>query len=377
MEQALPPPSRRSEEVPVKTILATIGLVIATYLSWRLVVQLTAIIQLIVVAVFFALVLNPAVDLCEQRLKMSRGLSATCVFLVGLALFCAMLYLFIRPLVDQTQQLIDRFPHMVQDARDGKGAIGHLVTKYDLDMKLAENETKLREAVSHSTGSILTVASAVASTIASALTVMVLSFMMLLYGRDMVRAPLVLFPRETAERISRVAADAARSVTGYTAGNLLISVIAGVVTFVSLEAFGVNFAVVLAVWVAFADLIPLVGATMGAIPTIAVAALHSPTAGIGMFIVYVIYQQVENHLIQPAVMSRTVNLNPLIVLISVLIGVDLAGILGALLAIPVAGIIQVVGRDLFDNRHHLRPEPKAEPTVGQSATPISQTDGGS
>src|SRR5262249_41499738 len=162
-----------------------------------------------------------------------------------------------------------------------------------------------------------------------------------LYGRDMAKVPLIFFAPSVQERITKVANDAAKAVTGYTLGNILISIIAAIVTFVTLEALNVNFAIVLAVWVAFADLIPLIGATLGAIPTVIVASLHSPTAGIVTIIVYIVYQQFENHVIQPAIMHKTVNLNPLIVLVSALIGVDLAGLLGALLAIPVAGVIQV------------------------------------
>src|SRR5206468_471911 len=161
---------------------------------------------------------------------------------------------------------------------------------------------KLRDAASHSTGSIVSIASAVASTIATLLTVLVLAFMMLLYGRDMIKLPLIFFDHEDQERISKVANDAAKAVTGYVLGNLFISVIAGIVTFVTLEALSVPFAVVLAVFVAFADLIPLVGATLGAIPTIAVSFLHSPTAGIVSLTVYIVYQQIENHFIQPVVM---------------------------------------------------------------------------
>jgi predicted PurR-regulated permease PerM len=360
---------RRRESVPVKTILATIGIVILTYLSWRLVLQLQNMIELIFIAVFFAMVLNPAVDFVERRAHMRRGLAALTVFLVGLVLFGLLMYLFITPLVHQTQQLIDKAPQMVKDAQEGRGTVGHIVTKYNLDDWVDKNQTKLREAASHSTGSIVSIASTVASTIATLLTVLVLAFMMLLYGRDMIKVPLIFFDNEDQERISKVANDAAKAVTGYVLGNLLISVIAGIVTFVTLEALGVPFAVVLAVFVAFADLIPLVGATLGAIPTIAVSFLHSPTAGIVSFIVYVIYQQIENHFIQPVVMARTVNLNPLVILISALIGVDLAGILGALLAIPIAGIIQVIGRDLFDHRHHRF---KGEPTVGEDEVPVSQ-----
>ena len=106
---------------------------------------------------------------------------------------------------------------------------------------------------------------------------------------------------------------------------------------------------VLAIWVAFADLIPLVGATLGAIPTILVALLHSLAAGIIMLVIFIVYQQFENHVLQVTIMSRTVKLNPLIVLVSVLIGVELYGFLGALLAIPAAGVIQVISRDIYED----------------------------
>src|SRR5207302_2178909 len=127
--------------------------------------------------------------------------------------------------------------------------------------------------------------------------------------------------------------DCARAITGYVFGNLLISVIAGVVTFVGLFAFGVPFRGELCLWVGFADLIPLVGATLGAVPTVAIAFLHSTTAGIGMIIVFVVYQQFENHVLQVVIMAKTVRINQLVVLVSVLVGVELAGFLGAPLAI--------------------------------------------
>nr|MDQ6911204.1 AI-2E family transporter [Actinomycetota bacterium] len=132
---------------------------------------------------------------------------------------------------------------------------------------------------------------------------------------------------------------------------------------------GVPFRGVLALWVGFADLIPLVGATLGAVPTIAVAFLHSPAAGIGMLILYIVYQQFENHVLQVAIMSKTVQINQLFVLVSVLIGIELFGFIGALLAIPAAGVMQVIARDLWDNRTG---KWKSEPTVGEDQVPVSE-----
>jgi predicted PurR-regulated permease PerM len=134
-----------------------------------------------------------------------------------------------------------------------------------------------------------------------------------------------------------------------------------------LRIFGVPFAFILALWVAFADLLPLVGATLGAIPPILVAFLESPGIGIATIVFFVAYQQFENHVLQPVVMSRTVKLNPLAVLVAVLVGVKLAGLLGALLAIPVAGALQVVIRDVWDER---RGTVKEVLSVGADETPV-------
>ena len=121
----------------------------------------------------------------------------------------------------------------------------------------------------------------------------------------------------------------------------------------------------------FCDLVPLIGATIGAIPTVGFAFLHSTTAGIVAAIFFIAYQQFENHVLQVTVMSRTVNVNPLTVLVSVLIAVELFGLLGALLAIPAAGVIQVVVRDIYDEHrgHALKPEP----TVGADEVPAPTT----
>ena len=130
-----------------------------------------------------------------------------------------------------------------------------------------------------------------------------------------------------------------------------ISVVAGVATWVALTILGVPYAGVIGLFVAFTDLIPLIGATLGAIPSVIVAFLHSVPAGIIVLAVFILYQQFENHVLQVTIMSRTVQLNPLLVLVSVLVGVELFGFVGALLAIPAAGVIQVIVKDVYAFRH--------------------------
>jgi predicted PurR-regulated permease PerM len=165
-----------------------------------------------------------------------------------------------------------------------------------------------------------------------------------------------------------VAADCAKSITGYVSGNLLISVICGGLAYAALKIMGVPFAGLIAIFVGIADLIPLIGATLGAIVAVTAAAFHSIPALIVVAIFFVAYQQLENHVLQPLILSRTVKLNPLTVIVAILVGVELAGILGALLAIPFAGIIQVIVRDLWDHR---KGGLKDEPTTGEEEVPIT------
>jgi predicted PurR-regulated permease PerM len=362
--------------VPVRTILATIGLVVATYVVLRAIVLLAHIETLLVVAAFFAVVLTPAVDFVRRKLHIRRGLAAAIVFVGGLALVGAMLYAFIRPLIDEGREFADDLPTYVSDAREGRGPVGRLVERYDLDERLRDAQADIEDRLANAGSGALRIAGRVLGGVASLLTILVLALLMILYGPGMLRGAVGILDPPQRERVCAVAADCSRALTGYVMGNLLISLIAGTLTFVALLVFGVPFAGVLALWTAFADLIPLVGATLGAIPTIGVAFLHSTGAGVGMLIFYIVYQQFENHFLQVAIMSKTVQINQLFVLISVLVGVELLGIVGALLAIPAAGVVQVIARDLWDERTGRL---KEEPTIGADETPVSEAlgdDGG-
>jgi len=363
---------RRPDErkpVPVRTIIVTIALVLATVVSLYLIVILARIESLLIVAAFFAVVFTPPVNFVRRRLHLGRGLATTLVFLVAMGVFAALLYAFIRPLVDQGQAFSDNFPTYLTEAREGRGPLGDLVKRYDLDKRFQDNKQKIIDSVSKAGGGALSVAGRFFAGILSILTVLVLAILMVLYGPELLQGGLGILGPPKRERVKAVAADCARAITGYVMGNLLISVIAGLMTFVALLIFGVPFAGVLALWVAFADLIPLVGATLGAIPAVGVAFLHSTTAGVGVLIFYIVYQQFENHVLQVQIMSRTVDINQLLVLVSVLIGVELFGFLGALLAIPVAGIMQVIVRDLWDHRAG---KPKAEATIGEEEKPVTE-----
>jgi predicted PurR-regulated permease PerM len=355
--------------VPIRTILATVGTVVLTAAVLLLGWEVRRVLTWIVVAALLAVVLGPLVDLAQRRLHLRRALATLLVFLVALVALAGILTVFVRPLADEGPRFIDRVPGYVEQARAGRGPVGRLVQRYNLDEYLERNQARLREGANRLTTPALGVLRSIFSTAVALVTVFVLTFLMVLQGAELLASWTAALPERRRERVRRVAADCAKAVTGYMTGNLLISVIAGAVTYVVLWIMGVPYRGVVALFVGFADLIPLVGATIGAVAAIAVAALHSLPAAIVVLVVFVVYQQLENHVLQPVIMARTVELSALTVLVSILIGVELLGFLGALLAIPVAGVLHVVGRDLYDGyRGRLKPEP----TTGTDEIPVSE-----
>jgi len=319
------------------------------------------------VAVFFAVALYPVAGWVEQRVTHGRrSLATLLVFLLVVMLFGGLAAAFAVPLADEGADFAGRLPHMIDAAPAGRGPIGRLLDRTNSLEYVQTHQDNIKNAASGLTTPAVGVAKGVATGIAGVLTIFVLAYLMVLEGPKVVDGTINLLPEDRQERVRAVSRDCAKSVTGYLSGNLLISVICGVCTFVVLLLTGVPFAALIALFVAVADLIPLVGATIGAVVAIVAAAVHSVPTLIIVAIFFVVYQQLENHLLQPVILSRTVKLNPLTVLIAILLAVELAGILGAFLAIPVASMVQVVARDLWDHR---KGRPKTTPTVGEDREP--------
>lgn len=358
----------RRPPVPVRTVLATIGLVLATAVALLLLYEVRRTLVWLVVAVFFTIALYPLTNWVERRLtRFHRTLATLVVFLVVLVVITGLVALFAVPLAREGASFATQLPDVVADARAGRGPIGNLLERTHVLTWVQDNQERISGFVTGLTTPAAGVLRGVATGVAGVITVFVLALLMVLEGPKVVEGTLNLIDDpDSRERVRRVSADCARSITGYISGNLLISVICGALSYAVLAFSGVPFAGLIALFVAVADLIPLIGATIGAVVALIAAAVHSVPALIAVAIFVVLYQQLENHVLQPVILARTVKLNPLAVLVSILVGVELAGILGALLAIPVAGIIQVVLRDVWDHR---RGETKNEVTVGEEGQP--------
>jgi predicted PurR-regulated permease PerM len=335
----------------LRTVLAVIGLVIAAWALLSIVSITRQVISWILVAVFLALALNPAVEWFMRHGVRRRGYAAALTYAIALVAIAAIGYAFIPTLVHQVNEFVKALPGYVDDLTNGRGRLGFLQTKYHLVDKIREAvNTGGASKVLGLTGTAISITKSVVTLVVAIITITFLTFFMLLEGPAWMERIYALIPARSRPRWQGIGRDVYRTVGGYVTGNLLISLIAGTLTTIVLLAVGVPYAVALGVIVAILDLIPLAGATIAAIIIGAVAFLHTLTAGIVVVVFFIVYQQVENQFLQPVIYGRTVQLSPLAVLVSVLIGAKLAGILGALGAIPVAGAIQVILIDWQRNR---------------------------
>jgi predicted PurR-regulated permease PerM len=305
----------------------------------------------ILIAIFLTLALNPAVEWFQRHGVKSRGLAAGVTFLLALLAIVVLAALFIPTLVHEVNGFVKALPGYVDDVAHRKGRLGFLETKYHV----AE---RVRRAVASGgtsgllglTGTALAITKGILTAIVATVTITFMTFFMLLEGPVWMDRFYNLLPEQSRDRWRGIGHQIYRTVGGYVTGNLFISIIAGAASTVVLLALGVPYAVALGLLVAILDLIPLAGATIAAIIVVTVGVIHSITAGIVLVVFFVVYQQLENHVIQPIVYSRTVQLSPLAILISVLIGAQLAGVLGALAAIPIAGTLQVLFTAWLDER---------------------------
>jgi predicted PurR-regulated permease PerM len=325
--------------------LIVIGLVLATLVGLALVWATRRVLTWVVVAVFFAIALKPLVDRVQRRRLRRRSTATLIVFLSAGVVLCGLGALVVVPLLDELGRFADRAPDLLREAQEGRGPLGTLLERFRLRQYVETHSEQIQGYIGGLGRPTLGLIRGAAETVVGVLTIVVLAYLMVVQTPRITAATQALAGEPRAERLRRIGQACSTTITGYLSGNLLISLICGVLTFVVLVLTGVPFAAVIALLVAIADLIPLVGATLGGIIAVGGAFLHSPTAGLIVLIFYVVYQQVENHLLQPVIIGRAVRLGALTVLVSVLIGAQLAGLVGALLAIPVAGIVQVLLRE--------------------------------
>jgi predicted PurR-regulated permease PerM len=333
----------RVVHVRPRTVFAILAILLLVFAGLYVLWIARHVLSWLLIALFLTLALNPAVEHLERR-GLRRGLAVGVTFVAALAVLGGLGALFVPTLVDQVNNFANTVPDYIHDLTKGRGRLGFLETRYHIveRVKAAVHNNGVSK-LATGAGAALSVTKSVLSAIVALLTIVFMTFFMLLEGPQWMERIYSLAAEGQQPRWRRVGHDVYRTVGGYVTGNLLISVIAGVSSALVVWLAGVPYAVALGLLVALLDLIPLAGATIAAIAVVLVAvAASGTTAAIVVGVFFVVYQQVENHVIQPLVYGRTVQLSPLAVLVSVLVGAQLAGVLGALAAIPVAGALQVL-----------------------------------
>ena len=345
-----------------------VGIVLAIALALWLLWATRRIVLWILIAMFLATCLAPAVNLFARHARMNRVLAISVVYFLGLLATAGIAWLFIPELIDAGQQLADDIPGYVDDLRENS-FFADLEERYGVLTKAEDAATSIPEKIG--AGDAVGFVGRIFTGLVGFVTVLVLTFFFLIYGSRLRDQAVALLPVAQRERYRGVTDRMYVSVGGYVRGNLVVSIIAGLAAYIALRIMGVPSALALAFWVALTDLIPLIGATIGAIPAVIVGFFQGWPVGVAALAYFLVYQQVENHFVQPQVMKRTTQLNALVILVAVLVGAELLGVVGALVAIPVAGMIQILVQDWVEYRFRRRGLPgiTLEPPPPQPPAP--------
>ncbi|HTG48576.1 MAG TPA: AI-2E family transporter [Actinomycetota bacterium] len=322
-----------------RAVLTVAAIVAVLAAAW----SVRNILLLVLVAGVLAVGLDPQVRWL-QRHRVSRTWAVVLIVVLSLGFLLLFAWLVIPQALRQVHALAASTPGYITRLQDSGGLVGELQARFNLSDRLHEVADRLPELA---IGSIPKITQGAGSALFNVLTVAVLTIYFLTgleRGRSMAAG---LLAGSDPERNARILDESIERIGGYVSGNLFISLIAGTLAFIVLEILHVPFASALGLWVAIADLIPGVGAMLGAIVCVIVALFVSLGAGIAVAVYFVVYQRFENYVILPRVMGKAIDLSAPAVIITLLIGSSLAGLAGALLALPVVATIKVIVREMW------------------------------
>jgi predicted PurR-regulated permease PerM len=345
--------------VPLKTIWVTIGSVVTVYFTGLVLYRLRTLLLLLLVGGFIALILNPAVDALQRRVFPRRGLAVFVVSAFTFAAFVLLAFAFGYPLVHALTHLADTLPAYVKNAEQGKGWIGHLFVRYHVTAWVTHNASKLVSLANGLSKPALALGKGALSMVLALVTLSAFVILLLLEAPKIRLFIMNSLAPARADLVRDLSAKISKAALGYVVGNLILSVAAGLIVFVTLLLVHVPFALLFALWVFLVDFLPQIGGAVAGIPTVLFAFGHSSSAGLITAIVFVAYTIVQNHVLNPIVMSRAMNLNPLLVFTAILVGAELGawvagtfgGLVGVLLAIPIGAALQVIASEWWRRTH--------------------------
>lgn len=345
------------------TILRVLILVIASFLLLLALRRAAHALTLIFIAFFLALAVNTPVHRLAESLpgkrRGNRTLATTISFAIVVLLLAGFLASIVPPLVRQTNSFVVAAPNLVENVRNDNTTLGRFVRDHHLEDQVDKFAGQLSSRLNDIGGKAFTTLNRIASSVFSVLTVLVLTFMMLIEGPRWLAVGKRLIPDGQEPHAEKLVAQMYEVVRGYFNGQVLLAALAAVLIVIPLFILDVSYPIALMVIIFICGLIPLVGHTIGAIIVSTVALFHSIPAAIIVLAYYIAYQQIENYLIQPKLQSNKTNMSPLLVFVSVIIGVSFSGLLGGLLAIPVVGCLKILVMDYLTRKKLLEPATKS------------------
>jgi predicted PurR-regulated permease PerM len=335
----------------VKVAAISLAVIAAALLLAIIVLNVRTEIRWVFASLFLALAMNPAVDRVESlRVRdhkvFPRWLAILVVYVILFALFVFLILQVVPPIIREFESLGSKVPGYVQDFRhwaNQNQQFQDLNHKYHITQTLAQQASTIPSKLGGAASDVRSLTVSILEHLLAAITILALTFFLLLDGRQQGERMLSRMQPDTATRLSRIGTRIAAVVKSYVSVNLLLAIAAGVFTWLVLELLGVELAVTMGVIVGFLDLVPLVGFTVGGFFVAIVAAFHNfPGALIAWLVLFLVYQQVQDRVIQPLLYKNAVQIHPAVAIVAILVGGELAGILGALLAIPTAATIGVL-----------------------------------
>lgn len=334
-----------------RTIIQIMTVVILFFLALQFIGAVQHALTLVLISAFLAAALNPPVTYIARKVVRGNRTGATAIaYLMVITVIGLFLWALIPPLVKESSAFIDKVPTYVDQLQDSDTFVGEFVEKYKLDAEIEEFGSNIANRLGDSNGPLLTGINRAGSALVSIVTVLVLTFFMLVEGPYWIKEFWRFQHPEHKKHRQVLVKKMYHVITSYVNGQLLVAMLAGFTALIAMILVGIPFPLPLAGIVALFSLIPLVGATLGSVVVILVALFQSVPAAIVMGIFFLVYQQIENNVIQPMVQSRTLDLTPLMVLVSVIFGISLGGILGGFIAIPVAAILKILFLDYQQTR---------------------------
>lgn len=343
--------------ISTHTIVRVIALVALTVILFLAVRHAMHTLTLIGVAVFLSLALNAPVRWLAThlpgRIRGSRSLATALSVIVILVALGALLAAIIPPIANQTSSFIQSVPQLIRDTQDGTGPIGQFVERYHLQGQVRAISDQLSERLNDVSGSAVSAVAKIGGSIFATLTVVVLTVMMLVEGPRWRSLFEQMIPRNRKKHVLGLASDMNNVIKGYVNGQVILAAIAALLMLPILMIMDVSYPAALMVIVFVCGLIPMVGHTIGAAIVTTVALFTSLSSAIIVLAYYILYQQIENYVVQPRIQANSTNMSPLLVFISVVIGVNFGGLLGGLVAIPVAGCARILVLDYLSRRQIL------------------------